>query len=523
VTDTAVKYRLPVAGAVLTEDQLKQLSTAERREYLEAAKQVAKLKAQNPLGFWEPYESAVRPGYSPQASYLASRGWIKAFFGGNGSGKSAIGTVDDLIQLCDPEVVPQHLRQFKRWQPPFYLRVVAPKMSVIESVVLEKFRELTPRDQLRGGSFDKAFSKELRKLHFRNGSWVLFNTSDQDRDAHAGVELHRVRFDEEPTRPIYDENVARLRSFAPEAQLCFTMTPLFGMSWVYDEVWERRDEPHIDCFVASMFDNPFVDRESMERALAHLSEAERAAVVEGQFVSFHGRVLNRFDPEQHVVDAPTIEHAQALDTIISIDPGIRRSAVTWNGFDRRDNVQLVYDELYPESATVTEICAAIRERNAYWGLSQPTYIIDPSARNRALATGEATESAFHREGIFPLPAQNDRQAGINQMRARCEADALLVARGCVNTLKEFDRWLVADDEVTREQQPKGKGTGEFRTIGPDHLADTIRYAGMERTWYERPDMQYVEPWKLSSGRMPSAAQWRQMQQKPMTGVMGKYS
>ena len=46
---------------------------------------------------------------------------------------------------------------------------------------------------------------------------------------------------------------------------------------------------------------------------------------------------------------------------------------------------------------------------------------------------------------------------------------------------------------------------------------------MERTWYERPETQYVEPWKLESGRMPTAAQWRQMRKSADTGVMGKFS
>ena len=95
--------------------------------------------------------------------------------------------MDDLIQVCDWDAVPSHLRGFKRWDPPVHIRVAAPKVSVLESTVLEKFRELTPRSQLHKGSFDDAYSKVHRVLLFKNGSKILFNTYDQDRDAWAGV------------------------------------------------------------------------------------------------------------------------------------------------------------------------------------------------------------------------------------------------------------------------------------------------------------------------------------------------
>ena len=57
--------------------------------------------------------------------------------------------------------------------------------------------------------------------------------------------LRRTRFDEEPEgehgRGLYTESIARLRKFLPDA-VCFTMTPLFGLSWTYDEIYERRTD-----------------------------------------------------------------------------------------------------------------------------------------------------------------------------------------------------------------------------------------------------------------------------------------
>lgn len=486
-----------------------------------AAQQWLELVKTNPLINWEPYVSPRRPGFAPQHQYLAAKTRTKAFFGGNGSGKSDIGTIDDLIQLLDEGDVPPHLRVYKHFEPPFFLRVVAPTAGVLESTVLEKFRQYTPKSALRGGSFDKAFSKQLNKLHFANGSWVLFNTNEQERNAHAGVELHRVRFDEEPNWDIYMENRARLRAFEG-AHACFTMTPsLKGtLGWTYDEIYEKRDEQDTFVVFASMLDNPHVFGEDMLRDLASASDAERAAMIEGKFIAFHGRVLHRFT-DDHVSDPPTIEHVSRLTTYIGIDPGIRRGGVVWCGIDR-EGVLLVYDELYPDSVTIPDLARMIKERNAYWKVQRPIYVMDPAGRTRDMVNAETVEGALNQQGIFPTPGQNDRVAGIMQMRARVESHSLVVSRACMNTLKEIDRWVVADDEVSREASPKIKGSqNTFATVGPDHLMDPIRYVCMERPWFIRPQ-QVKERWSIQSGRAPSAAELAGLQQ-PAVGPMGTFS
>lgn len=447
------------------------------REVQGLLRELAHLRESNPLQFWEPYPK--------QRGFLGSREPTKAFFGGNGSGKTACGVADDLIQLVDEGALPSHLKPFKRWEPPVFIRVAAPKMAVVESVILEKFRELAPKNQLFGGSFDKAYNKVNRKLLFANGSWVLFNTYDQDRDAWAGVELHRTHLDEEPEgehgRGLFTESVARGRKYAPDSQIMFTMTPLFGLSWTYDEVWERRHESDVHCTVASMRDNPFIDAEATIRQLGHLSEEEMSAVVDGKFVHFHGAVLTV--PDSSVVEPISPKHLEGQDVYVGIDPGIRRGGVIFVAFDR-ENTALAFDELYPESLTVPQIAAQIRERLSYWRVDDPQFVIDPSARNRMLTNAESVEGEFAREGIYCNPGQNDRLAGVLQMRARLQQGGLLIARNCQNLLMETRRWLVAKDEATEQQKAKIKGAGgTFATIGPDHIVDPLRYVCMERLWW----------------------------------------
>jgi hypothetical protein len=532
----------------ISSEQLARLPPGRRQKAEALLAQLADLREENPLQFRHACATDCGvPGCRPfrqQAEFLASRDFRKAFFGGNGAGKTEIGVIDDLIQLCDRAVLPERFQRLKRWDPPFFLRVVAPKMSNIEGTLLEKFRSLTPRSQLVDGRFDKSYDKVHRRLRFRNGSYVLFNTADQDVDAHSGVRLHRVHFDEEPEgahgRQVYHENLMRLRDFMPEAQVMFTMTPLFGLSWSYEELWERRDDEGTFCTVASLLDNPYVDGAALvKEAERTMSKQELQARVEGRFVHFTGRVVDLTD--DHLVDDPDERHVRGLEAYVGIDPGIARGGVIWAGFDR-DHHLLAFDELYPEHLTVPEIALEVFLKNARWGLGnrqeranaaklvrerleagaidreradaymrllrlptgrQPIYVIDPSARNRALTNAQSVEAEFQRCGIFAVHGQNDREAGILQLRARLEHRTLLVARGCKWLRWEAERWRTAKDEILSEETSSAGDA--FTTKGPDHLWDPLRYVAMERLMFQAPRRDYRELWR--PGFSPPREYW----------------
>src|SRR6476620_6304647 len=86
---------------------------AEARGLLEAYE--TKIK-QNPLLKYEPHPKQIR--------FHQSHEPLKAFLGGNRSGKTTAGILDDLIQSVDQDCLPESLQPFKKWQPPFYCRIV---------------------------------------------------------------------------------------------------------------------------------------------------------------------------------------------------------------------------------------------------------------------------------------------------------------------------------------------------------------------------------------------------------------
>jgi phage terminase large subunit-like protein len=436
----------------------------------------------NPLEGFEPFQK--------QREFLAAgRVKHKMAIAGNRAGKTEIGVVDDLIQAVDADCLPSWLREFKVWEPPFRCRVVVADLgNTLSGVMLEKWMRLTPREQLLGDAWDAAYDKSLRVLRFKNGSFVQFMSSDQDREKHAGAMLDRVHFDEEPPPPngqgIYEEN--RRRTIDRRGQLTFTMTPLLGLSWTYDEIWTRRDEPNYTVVQWSMLDNPHLPREEVELELSSIrSEKERQAVIFGDFVHFRGRVLEQFEEDVHTVNPPSREYVQGLDVVVGFDPGLSRGGVVWCGFDR-DNAMLVFDELYPSNQPLGAIVEQIKQKNERWGITPQCYVIDPASRIRDMVTArESVQTELLRLGLPTIPGQNDRQAGILEMWARLESrpPALLVSKACTKWLYEADRYLVAMDEEGLESRPKSTAKGSsFATIGPDHLIDPTRYCCLFRAW-----------------------------------------
>ena len=435
---------------------------------------------ENPLLKFKPHPK--------QARFLAAKQRKKVLFGGNRSGKTECAIANDIIQCIDEESLPDHLKDFKKLEPPIKGRIVTPKFAHHEETTFPKLRALIPKPQLFKGNWEDAFSKSRRVLNFANGSTVQFLTFDQDVDAHASVDLDFTHFDEEPEGQhgwdLYQENLARLIDRGGDFYL--SMTPLLGMSWThstYGEVWEDGHDPSTDIFEddkrfivrIDMDDNPHISQEAKEETLANYTVEERRARKEGRFVHFGGMIYPEFDTDTHVCPDLDLEHVSQLDHFITIDPGINTTAVVFMGFDR-DNAAWIYDELYlHDQNAIPEIAAqTIKNRLSTWGVTKPTYLIDPSARNRATVNADNVQAAYLRAGILALPAQNAVEAGIFEVKRRMQAEPpmLHVSERCEQWKWECKRY---------RRKPNENDQSAFDVVKrDDHLMDATRYACMAR-------------------------------------------
>lgn len=419
-------------------------------------------------------------GYRPHAKQVVFHQTphepTRAFFGGNRSGKTTATMVDSIIQAIDVDAVPEHLESFKAWEPPFYCRVVTPDLTnTLEGVVLQKFREWCPKEQLRGNSFDRAWDKQLRMLRFKNGSWFQFFSNDQDLDKFGGAALHRVVYDEEPRADVRRECLMRLIDYGGEE--LFGMTPLAGMSWTFDEIydpWERGDLEETRVVVVDMDDNPHLNEETKERVLRGLSAEERQARKSGRFVAFAGLIYPEFAQATHVI--PSFEKLPPdVEVFCGIDPGYRHMcAVVFCFLDQDDRI-VVFDEIALQGATVKQVCAEIQKRQVVWNIRPNWYVIDPAARNKNNQTGRSDQSEFADNGIVTIPGQNAVSPGINRVKERLQAGKLLVTANCPELRGEFRRYRWTRDSTRSEDEARDKPVKK-----DDHLLDALRYVVAQR-------------------------------------------
>lgn len=255
-----------------------------------------------------------------------------------------------------------------------------------------------------------------------------------------------------------------------------------GNSWSYKEIWKRRNtDPDITALQGDSAQNPHVNQKRLAKDAARMSKEEREARRQGKFVHFAGQFYPEYG-EAHLVDAlaqkvgrdgrPQVpEQIADQYVIVGIDPGLNFTGVVWVAFDN-DNVALVFDVLKTEQMVVSDVAPKILERNRLWGIDPGYYVIDPSARNRSKTDAERLESHYLRAGIPTIRGQNDRAAGILEVKARLQHEGLYVTRDCAALDDEFENYRRDD-----------KSADEFAAIKEnDHLLDALRYVCMERLW-----------------------------------------
>jgi phage terminase large subunit-like protein len=430
------------------------------------------LLTENPLQGYQPH--------SKQQPFHAFQGRVKVFIGGNRSGKTTGGICDDIIQACDPHAIPAHLLPYKKWDSPFKCRILTPDFTRTMIAVQEAIRKWCPRSQLKGGSWEKAYEKSNRILHFENGSFFEFMTYEQDIDKFGGSARHRIHYDEEPPGEkgelVRQECLMRLADYNGDEM--FTFTPLLGLTWTFDELWEGKGpevapdvwQDNSMCVVkVDMDDNPALSEEGKAAVLALIPEQVRKARKEGNFIHFQGLVYPEFESARHVCDPVPASHIRHQSIQIVIDPGIYKTAVLFGAFDK-DNHLLIFDELLLEGFTPQRTVMAIRNKERYWKIKDAFYLIDPAARNRQLTDAERVESAFQKAGLPVVPAQNDVETGIFEVKRRLESGALIVTRNCQNLLWERDRYRLSPTS-----------DGRFAVVKRnDHAMDCLRYLSMSR-------------------------------------------
>jgi phage terminase large subunit-like protein len=413
--------------------------------------------------------------HAKQKKFHSSPARTRLYIGGNRSGKTTGGIVEDIWWLTRKHPyrkIPDH---------PIAGRIVSVDfINGITKIIIPQLKQWIPPSQLRGGSWSSAYDSQDRILNFENGSFVELMSYDQDLEKFAGTSRDFIHFDEEPPSDIYTECKARLIDRKGSSWL--TMTPVEGMTWIFDTLYQPgiAGDPKIDVIEVDMAENPHLAQEEIDDFLGGLDEDERKARGEGKFVQMGGLVYKAFRPEIHVIDP--IDPSELIGSnykhYMSLDHGFNNpTSVHWHAVDP-DNQVITFDEHYEAGRIVDYHAQVIKERNKAHGRIPDVNICDPALQQKQGVTGTSIRTEYAIRGIGFVLGNNDVKTGVakvNQYLALREdgTPSWHITRNCSNLIREISR-LRWKTWASKKQQSQNNPHDEIHKKD-DHACDECRY------------------------------------------------
>lgn len=404
----------------------------------------------------------------------AKRG--RQYVGGNRSGKTTGGVNEDIWWLTGTHPF------IETPEPPIKGRLVTVDFKngwnkIIRPVV----RQWLPPSQLINGSWEDSWNGREAVLTLANGSELEIMSYDQELDKFAGVPRHFTHFDEEPPEDIYTECMARLVDY--KGSWWLTMTPVEGMTWTYDTIFEPSVEgknPLIDIICVDMDENPYIDQEEINDFLSALPEEAKIIRGKGDYIPIGGLVLKFYNENKHMLAAESglLVPPANWQHYISLDHGFTNpTAVLWHAVSPQ-GVVVTYDEHYKSEMTIEQHAEVIKEKEKYYlekhGIVPFLRVADPAIKQRNAVTGLSTQIEYAQHGInFALGQTKDVKAGLDKMNNYHRLNKWFVTENCIHFRKEMKTYkrktymtskLRARNNVPEEPQKKN-----------DHACDSARY------------------------------------------------
>ena len=436
---------------------------------------------------------AVRPninGYVPhakQVDFHSSPARTRLYVGGNRSGKSFGGIAETCYWLKKEH--PYRELPISPYEPTRGRLVAVDFLNGVDRILLPLLKQLIPPSFLIDGAWESSYHRASHTLTLNNDSFVEFLSYEQDLDKFAGTSRHFIGYDEEPPESIYTENRARLIDTGGHEWL--TMTPVEGMSWVYDKFYlpgtEGKD-PKIHVTEIEATDNPYISKEEIDDFLESIDDdEEREARKSGRFIEMSGLIYKSFDPNsggKHVLPYNGLIVPQQVPVGLSLDHGYNNpTAVLWHAMFP-DGLIITFHEHYLSGEIVSSHARHILEYNRKASLYPQMWIADPSIRNTDPISGTSIQQEYSKYGINWTLANNDVKAGIARVnaylrpRGAAKRASWMITQDCKNTIKEMRRykWKTYSSKKLNSkynlmEEPHKKD---------DHACDSLRYFIMSR-------------------------------------------
>ncbi len=393
-------------------------------------------------------------------------------FGGNRTGKTVSGAVEAVW--------------YTRGNHP-YKKIKGATSGWVVSLTNEVQRDVAQKEILRWLNSDWIVNIGVRKgkiedlenaildyIHIKNifgtVSRIGFKSCEQGRSKFQGTSLDFIWFDEEPPEDIYRE--CQMRVMDTQGDIWGTMTPLLGLTWVYDEIYLNViGNPEIEYRFFQWEDNPYLSREEIDWMIQTLPEKEREARQYGKFLSGTSALFGDFRKEVHVIEP--IPLSPEWRYYFACDYGFDMAAGLWFAVLPGKEV-VCYREVHVPNLLISEFCELILEMETF-DPAGTRYIrfCPPDFRKRSHKDGETWMDTFFQNGVKLLETSNKREFGWS-----CVRELLRIVDG-IPKLKIYSCCKVLISHMEKAQADvKNPDDIKDETEGDHfitHILDALRY------------------------------------------------
>lgn len=391
--------------------------------------------------------------------------WV---FGGNRSGKTECGAVESVWLALGEHPYKPNRPDVQGWVVSLTQQV---QRDVAQSKILKylpprRIEDVVMTSGRKGAPEYGIIDHILVRNAFGGISKLGFKSCDQGREKFQGASLDFVWFDEEPPLDVYEE--CRMRVFDRSGYIFGTMTPLKGLTWVYDEIeLNSRNDPEVWCTHMEWKDNPYLDPAEVENMSAVMSADEQQSRRYGRFFAGEGLVYPEFDPERHVIDP--FDVPPEWQCAVSIDPGLNNPTSCHFYAVDFDGAIYVVGEHYERGRGIdwhAEKILALADRLGWRRDTSGTLraLIDSAASQRTLASEKSVAELFYERGIAVNTRVNkDLYSGIQRVKSLFSRvpTRIFIFRDCVNLIRELKGYWWGDGDRPRKVD--------------DHALDELRY------------------------------------------------
>lgn len=390
------------------EDVIQKLSAAQIAKLWEYRARLTQLIEEDPTKFLIPN----RPGQRAYLECNDDKIIGRFFFAGNKAGKTT-GTAVALAERMVGRALWGHDegRAGLTWPTPARAVWYTEDFSSHEETIVPTYLTWCPKAEI--ARVTKNQNGTANFILHTNGSVIYLRSYEQGISKPEGKDYDYVAFDEPPPREIY---IGCVRGLVARGGKVYIGATLLKEAWLYDEL----QHPFNMGFSGEIYDNPWLDIQTLAAFEATLDDTERLVRIHGKPITLTGLIYPEFSDREPFV----IEHKRPYDPqketpypiIMAVDPHERKPLfVEWAWVLPDDSILWFDWDLVP-SGDFEEIFDRIKQKELAHESKSVVCIMDPNRGGAIGLGGTSWEDQFNSHGYSVILGDDELNIGHTQTR-----------------------------------------------------------------------------------------------------------